>query len=145
MNERKYNIWRIQKYYDSGLSDLKYTLINSKSYTYNEAENIAFEYKKCIQKLVNKNGKDKIIAKYYDRLYIINENDSIKYYYGKEYYDFKKINNDCCSNIINSKVNSYILYGSLSLIYLYLLFLPIEMTEEDKMNYYQIVMTDGMY
>ena len=63
MNENKYNIWRIQKYYNSGLSDIKYTLINSKSYSYNEAENIAFEYKKCIQKLVNKNGKDKIIAK----------------------------------------------------------------------------------
>ena len=74
-----------------------------------------------------------------------NENDSIKYYYGKEYYDFKKMNYSCCFNIINSKFNSFILYGSLSLLYLSLLCFPINMTEEDKINYYQIVMTDGMY
>ena len=145
MSSNIYNIWRVQKFYDSGLSDIKYTLINSKSYSYNDAENIAFEYKKCIQKLVNKNGKNKIIANYYDRLYIINVNDSIKYYYGKEYYDFIKMDYDCCFNIINNKINSFILYGTISILYLYILFLPIDLNEEEKMNYYQIVMTDGMY
>jgi hypothetical protein len=88
------------------------------------------------------NNEESVIAKYYDKLYIINENDSIKYYYGKEYYNLKNITKEHCSYILdNTYIRNTLLFLFLFL-YVFLLFQPTELTQEQELEFYERYIID---
>ena len=142
MTYNRYNIWRVQNFDGFSITDTKYTRINVEQLTYSESIDFAENYINSIQKIYNINGVD-VIAEFYDRLYIINEKDSIKYYYGKDYYNFKNMRKTHCNKLVRSKYFNCFLYGSIVLLYSAILFFPIEMNQEEQMNYYERFIING--